>query len=73
MMDCQVLGTLVDDKQKNIKQVGDDLRFCVMNILPKSQQPTKFISYNSRKWRYFSNSHVTSCWSLDQRVMFGSL
>ena len=35
----------------------------------------KFISYKPRESRDIdlSNSHVTSCWLLDQRVMFGNL
>ena len=35
----------------------------------------RFISYKSHENRHidFSNSHVTSSWSLYQRVMFGSL
>ena len=42
---------------------------------PSSQQPTEFISYKLHENGdiAFSNSHMTSCWSLDQRVMFGSL
>ena len=40
-----------------------------------SQKPIKFISYKPRESRYidFLNSHVTSCWSLDQRIIFDSL
>ena len=41
------------------QEVGDDLSVCLLNILPK---------VSSLMW-----PHVTSPWSLDQKVMFGSL
>ena len=55
--------------QTQIEQdVGDNLCVCVMNILSKvsSYKPDENGDVD------FSNCHVTSCWSLDQKVMFGS-
>ena len=56
------------------QEVVDDLSVCVMNILPKVSSLPSLLAVNLVKMEMnFSNSHATSCWSLDQRVIFGSL
>ena len=44
----------------------------MLNILPKVSNLTSLLAINLMKIETdFSNKHVISCWSLDQRVMFG--
>ena len=62
------------EKEKE-QELGDDLKVCMMNILPKVSSLPKFISYKPNKNGDIdlSNSSVTTCWSFDQRVMIKSL
>ena len=73
--------TKISQKMKKINWLGIEttsrwrLKRLRAKYPPKSEQPTTSVSYKPRESRDidFSNSQVTSCWSLDQRVMFGSL
>ena len=57
-----------------LQEVGDDSNVCVLNILPKVSSLPSLLAINLVKIEIdFPNSHVTSCWSLDQRVMFRNL
>ena len=60
-------------KRKQKKQeFGENLSDCVLNLLPISKYPVRFSghkSYDSEN-KSCSNSHMTSCWSLDQRIMW---
>ena len=61
-------------QQSGKQEVGNDLSVCVMNILPKISSLPSLLAINlCKKDIDLSKSHVTSSWSFDQRVMFGSL
>ena len=54
-------------------KTDSNLSVCVLNILPKTSGLPSLLAVNLTKMEIdFSNSHVTSRWSLYQRVMLGS-
>ena len=69
-------------EQQIIQQEVDDdsARVCVLNIIPKVSSLPRLLGKKSlvkicmrNEQIHFSNGCMTSCWSLDQRVMFGNL
>ena len=66
--------SIIFDEFKIVEEVDENLGVCVMNIFPKvSSLPISLYKPHENGDIDFLKSHVTSCWSLDQRVMFGSL
>ena len=65
----QLLSNVCYKKQQ---EVGDGLSVCVLNILPKVSSLLSLLAINVMKVeiQIFSNSHVTLCWSFDQRIIF---